>query len=782
MARVAFPEPRTEHESALIGNELHLFGGRNAKNHYFPRNEIWTCNVQEEKKWIRRFAEVKNIPPPCRGAQCVVINGIMYSYGGEKEDACLLGEVFGLDPKKMKWIQVATLIHGKKPWERFFCCLWAIGGRMIMFGGFSGRIPRDRLQSGAQRHGIVNNEIYEFVFEEGREKGYWLDVELSGERPQPRGSAAMATIDQHRGLLHGGSDGYKSFSDAFVIDLREKKWIRIDFLPKPSARYHHRICRLMKRGFKRKNCFLMIGGYQKELLDSGYIIDFDEQKSYKIVLTPDVAPIWNHTLHCVANQDGSAHLIISGGFDDNRECQQIMKIFTLGPSNESYTKIESLLLATSTSISDDRFSIRDVDQQMERMREQCETLQAGNSELTARCRDLQRQIQQQRHAMAAESRRHETEKNEIRRQLHDERQAHETEKNDIRTQLHAERHTFESQRQSFQSQRQALESRCQELESQRQTLQDSLQESRRSLDQFVQVLNISPQQIELTRDKLGTGAYADVLIGHWHGMDVAVKQFHELITTERTIPTFRREVLTASRLHHPNIVRVCGAIMRPGLPFQIVSELLEGSVSEAMDAAHFSGSYLSTYEQLSIAVEMTSAITYLHELSPRPYVHGDIRPTNVLLTRDMRVKVADLGAAHLLDSSKSAGPLSPNYLAPERMAPTSAHSSLPSDVYSLGVSLIEIFTGVGPIPEERSGQLSDLVNRAQLHQICSRMISGEERIERRPTSGECLTALRREIAEVLRLGIPPMKRLVKGKFGGEGENRRHKVVLSEVLF
>ena len=171
MARVAFPEPRTEHESALIGNELHLFGGRNAKNHYFPRNEIWTCNVQEEKKWIRRFAEVKNIPPPCRGAQCVVINGIMYSYGGEKEDACLLGEVFGLDPKKMKWIQVATLIHGKKPWERFFCCLWAIGGRMIMFGGFSGRIPRDRLQSGAQRHGIVNNEIYEFVFEEGREKG-----------------------------------------------------------------------------------------------------------------------------------------------------------------------------------------------------------------------------------------------------------------------------------------------------------------------------------------------------------------------------------------------------------------------------------------------------------------------------------------------------------------------------------------------------------------------------------------------------------------------------------
>ena len=272
-----------------------------------------------------------------------------------------------------------------------------------------------------------------------------------------------------------------------------------------------------------------------------------------------------------------------------------------------------------------------------------------------------------------------------------------------------------------------------------------------------------------------------MLIGHWHGMEVAVKKFHDLITTERTIPTFRSEVLTASRLHHPNIVRVCGAIMRPGIPFQIVSELLEGSVSEVMDAAHSSGSYLSIYEQLSIAVEITSAITYLHELHPRPYVHGDIRPTNVLITRDMRVKVADLGSAHLLDSSLSSGPVSAPYVAPERLPPTSQRSSLPSDVYSLGVSLIEIFIGVGPIPEERSGQLSRMMNRAQLHAICSRMIAGKDRERNRPTSGEALAVLKREISQLLSLGIPAMKRLVKGKFLVEGDNRRHVVSLSDVL-
>ena len=261
---------------------------------------------------------------------------------------------------------------------------------------------------------------------------------------------------------------------------------------------------------------------------------------------------------------------------------------------------------------------------------------------------------------------------------------------------------------------------------------------------------------------------------------MAVKQFHTLMTTEGTIPLFRREVLT-SRLHHPNIVRVCGAIMRRGLPFQIISEILEGSVNEVIASAHSSGFYLSNYEQLSIAVGMTSGITYLHKLHPRPYVHGDIRPTNVLVTRDMRVKVADLGSAHLLDSSRSTGPMSPQYVAPERLSPIPARSSLSTDVYSLGVSLIEIFTGLVLIPDERNGQLSRLleVNRIQVHGICARMISGQDS---RPQSSECLEALTGEVAELLSLGTPAMKRLVKGTFEGEGEKRRHKVVLSENRF
>ena len=149
------------------------------------------------------------------------------------------------------------------------------------------------------------------------------------------------------------------------------------------------------------------------------------------------------------------------------------------------------------------------------------------------------------------------------------------------------------------------------------------------------------------------------------------------------------------------------------------------------------------------------------------------------MTRDMKVKIADLGAAHLVESSKSAGPLSPQYLAPERMPPASGRSSLPSDVYSLGVSLIEIFTGVGHIPEERNGQLMPMRNRRRLHVICSRMISNERE---RPTSAECLAFLMREVEELAQSGVPVIKRMVKGKFEGEGANRRHKIVLSDYFF
>ena len=126
-----------------------------------------------EKQWIRRLTGGRTIPPPCEGARCVVIDKMIYSYGGETDNGRRLGIVYRLDPKKMEWIEVATPIGGKKPHERSECCLCAIGSRMIMFGGKSEtEIPRHQLQSGATLDQYdCSNDIYEFRLEEGNEKG-----------------------------------------------------------------------------------------------------------------------------------------------------------------------------------------------------------------------------------------------------------------------------------------------------------------------------------------------------------------------------------------------------------------------------------------------------------------------------------------------------------------------------------------------------------------------------------------------------------------------------------
>ena len=97
---------------------------------------------------------------------------MIYSYGGKKEDGSYLGIVYRLDPMKMEWIEVATLIGGKKPAPRSQCCFCVIGSRMIMYGGKSDDISHDQLQSGATQTGLYNNEIYEFQFEEGNERGF----------------------------------------------------------------------------------------------------------------------------------------------------------------------------------------------------------------------------------------------------------------------------------------------------------------------------------------------------------------------------------------------------------------------------------------------------------------------------------------------------------------------------------------------------------------------------------------------------------------------------------
>ena len=86
----------------------------------------------------------------------------------------------------------------------------------------------------------------------------------------------------------------------------------------------------------------------------------------------------------------------------------------------------------------------------------------------------------------------------------------------------------------------------------------------------------------------------------------------------------------------------------------------------------------------------------------------------------MRAKLGDLGAARFTDGSLSTGPMSPLYVAPERLGNSSFPNSKEADIYSMGVSLAELFTGDQMNREDRPRQLRS-VGQKDLRLVCVKM-------------------------------------------------------------
>jgi serine/threonine protein kinase len=211
-----------------------------------------------------------------------------------------------------------------------------------------------------------------------------------------------------------------------------------------------------------------------------------------------------------------------------------------------------------------------------------------------------------------------------------------------------------------------------------------------------------------------------------------------------------------------------GAVIVNGTPLQLVMELMQGSIRDLIDAAHASSCYLSYREQIDIATGTIAGIVYMHQLQPNPYVHCDIRSTNVMVTRDMVAKVGDLGASHIINSSLSVGPLSREYVAPERIpGPNgmSTPSTCQSDIYSLGIYLIELFNGILPSPAEKNSQLQQIHDDA-LVDLCTQMT--EKDPSHRPTAHHCFCLLERQ-TKTTEYKMSFGRRLVKGHLDGQKE-------------
>ena len=148
----------------------------------------------------------------------------------------------------------------------------------------------------------------------------------------------------------------------------------------------------------------------------------------------------------------------------------------------------------------------------------------------------------------------------------------------------------------------------------------------------------------------------------------------------------------ASRVRHPNLLQFIGAT-RVNNPL-IVTELMPTSLRKEVEK-----SPMVRGEAISIAIDIGSALNYLHLWRPHPILHRDVSSANVLLeptgsSRQWKAKLSDYGSANLQENIKTANPGSPVYSAPEAKNPD--HHSPAMDIYSLGILMCEMATGEFP--------------------------------------------------------------------------------------
>lgn len=196
--------------------------------------------------------------------------------------------------------------------------------------------------------------------------------------------------------------------------------------------------------------------------------------------------------------------------------------------------------------------------------------------------------------------------------------------------------------------------------------------------------------------KIGSGGMADVYKAKDHVLNrlVAIKVLKQEYSTDATfVKKFRVEAQSAAGLSHPNIVSVYDVGEDDGVYF-IVMELVQGiTLKNYIDMK----GKLDIREALNISVQIASGLSAAHE---NRIIHRDIKPQNIIMSRDGKVKVTDFGIAKVADSTTvtttAAGTV--HYISPEQAR--GGYSDERSDIYSLGITMYEMGTGRVPFEGE----------------------------------------------------------------------------------
>lgn len=194
-------------------------------------------------------------------------------------------------------------------------------------------------------------------------------------------------------------------------------------------------------------------------------------------------------------------------------------------------------------------------------------------------------------------------------------------------------------------------------------------------------------------EKIGSGGMSVVYKAKCHTLNrlVAIKVLkEEFASDENFVSKFKMEAQAAARLSHPNIVNVYDVVDEENLHY-IVMELIEGITLKSYIEKK---ELLDNKEAIGIAIQVAQGIAAAHE---QHIIHRDIKPQNMIISKDGKVKVADFGIARAVSSqtvNSSAAVGSVHYISPEQAR--GGYCDERSDIYSFGITLYEMVTGRVP--------------------------------------------------------------------------------------
>ena len=260
-------------------------------------------------------------------------------------------------------------------------------------------------------------------------------------------------------------------------------------------------------------------------------------------------------------------------------------------------------------------------------------------------------------------------------------------------------------------------------------------EAEEKLDELQSHWIIPRSEIELTKEKLGRGAWGKVKVAKFRGSRVAAKCYHQILLSEHNIRHFHREITMAARLRHPNLVQFIGASIEEELI--LLTELMTTNLGALMHCGPLNEATIT-----SISLDVAQALNYLHLMQPYPIIHRDISSANVLLVslpdNHWKAKVSDYGSVNLLQHLTTAHPGNPFYAAPEAESPTQQTPKM--DIYSFGVLLAEMLTNELPEKKERYRQIVKITVEHPTYTEVVRQCLSEDR-DQRPSAQELITQL-----------------------------------------